>query len=255
MLKYNIMKHANWAKKYNSCQILGRKDLYMRILIIEDEQKLCDLLEYQLKQEGFLVDCCYNGGEAFYYIEQNIYDLILLDRMLPEIDGLTILKKIRSAGFVTPVILITALSQLQEKVEGLNMGADDYLVKPFAFEELLARIHCINRRPRELKQENVLKIGDISLDPDELYLHGPSDKCSLSKRESNLMEVFVSNPHQTLPRNTLLLKVWGPDAEVEDGNLDNYIHFLRRRLKTVGSTMQLSTVRGVGYKLVDSKEN
>lgn len=227
----------------------------MRILIIEDEEKLCDLLAYQLKQEGFLADCCYNGGDAMYYIEQDIYDLILLDRMLPKIDGLSILKKIRNAGFVTPVILTTALSQLHDKVEGLDMGADDYLVKPFAFEELLARIRCINRRPRELKQENLLIVGDISLNPDELFLLGPKEKCSLSKRECNLLEVFFNNPNQTLPRNTLLLKVWGPDADVDDGNLDNYIHFLRRRLKTVGSKIVLSTVRGVGYKLMESKEN
>ncbi|MBD5106248.1 MAG: response regulator transcription factor [Lachnospiraceae bacterium] len=223
----------------------------MRILLVEDDEKLLQLLAFQLKQEGYQVDCCSNGGDAMYYISQNAHDIILLDRMLPEMDGLTILKKTRESGITIPVIMLTALGQLQDKIDGLDTGADDYLVKPFAFEELLARIRCIKRRPRKWEGNQVSAFGDISLSIEEKILTGPKDSCTLSKRECDLLEVFLANKNQTMPRMVLLSKVWGPDAEVEEGNLDNYIHFLRRRLKSVGSLLTLTTVRGVGYKLTE----
>ena len=223
----------------------------MRILLVEDDEKLLQLLAFQLKQEGYQVDCCSNGGDAMYYISQNAHDIILLDRMLPEMDGLTILKKTRESGITIPVIMLTALGQLQDKINGLDTGADDYLVKPFAFEELLARIRCIKRRPRKWEGNQVFAFGDISLSIEEKILTGPKDSCTLSKRECDLLEVFLANKNQTMPRMVLLSKVWGPDAEVEEGNLDNYIHFLRRRLKSVGSLLTLTTVRGVGYKLTE----
>lgn len=223
----------------------------MRILLVEDDEKLLQLLAFQLKQEGYQVDCCSNGGDAMYYISQNAHDIILLDRMLPEMDGLTILKKTRESGIAIPVIMLTALGQLQDKIDGLDTGADDYLVKPFAFEELLARIRCIKRRPRKWEGNQVSAFGDISLSIEEKILTGPKDSCTLSKRECDLLEVFLANKNQTMPRMVLLSKVWGPDAEVEEGNLDNYIHFLRRRLKSVGSLLTLTTVRGVGYKLTE----
>lgn len=223
----------------------------MRILLVEDDEKLLQLLAFSLKKEGYQVDCCNNGGDAIYYISQNAHDIILLDRMLPEMDGLAILKKTREAGITIPVIMLTALGQLQDKIDGLDTGADDYLVKPFEFEELLARIRCIKRRPRKWEGNNMLTLGDISLSPEEKILTGPENSCTLSKRECDLLEVFLVNKNQTMPRMVLLSKVWGPDAEVEEGNLDNYIHFLRRRLKSVGSLLTLSTVRGVGYKLTE----
>lgn len=221
----------------------------MRILLVEDDKNLCRLLAFQLEKEGYQVDSCENGEDALYYALQNVHDIILLDRMLPEMDGLTVLRKTREAGVNTPVILLTALGQLQDKIDGLDTGADDYLVKPFAFEELLARIRCIQRRPRKWEETNLLSFGDISLSPEKKILTGSKSHCTLSKRECDLMEVLLANANQTLPRMVLLSKVWGPDAEVEEGNLDNYIHFLRRRLKSVGSTLSLTTVRGVGYKL------
>ena len=132
---------------------------------------------------------------------------------------------------------------------GLNCGADDYLVKPFAFEELLARIRCLLRRPGTYDASHVLKLGDISFDPDTRRLAGNGRECTLSNREGDLLEVFLRNPGQTLTRALLLTRVWGLESDVEEGNLDNYIHFLRRRLKTVGSSLVLKTVRGVGYQL------
>ncbi len=221
----------------------------MRILLVEDDEKLRTSLAFQLEQEGFIVDTCCDGEEALYYIEQNIHDLILLDRMLPYLSGTEVLLKMRGDNNQTPVILITALGTLDDKVTGLDLGADDYLVKPFAFEELMARIRCITRRPRKMELTGQLSFGDIVYCPEENMLTGVSGACSMSRREGDLLEVFLRNPEQPLPRILLLTKVWGPDSDVEDGNLDNYIHFLRRRLKAVGSRVSIRTIRGVGYQI------
>ncbi len=221
----------------------------MRILLVEDDEKLNQSLAFQLKAEGFLTDSCRDGEEALYYIGEHIHDLILLDRMLPHVSGTDVLKKIREDGNQTPVILITALGTLDDKVTGLDLGADDYLVKPFAFEELMARIRCVTRRPRKLLLSEQLSIGNITYKTDEKLLTGPESSCSVSGREGALLETFLRNPGQTLSRTVLLTKVWGMDSDVEEGNLDNYIHFLRRRLKTVGSSARIQTVRGIGYRL------
>lgn len=221
----------------------------MRILLVEDDEKLKTSLAFQLEQEGFIVDISSDGEEALYYIEQNIHDLILLDRMLPYLSGTEVLRKMRKANNQTPVILITALGTLDDKVTGLDLGADDYLVKPFAFEELMARIRCITRRPRRMELAGQLTFGDIVYRPEENMLTGVSGVCSMSRREGDLLEVFLRSPGQPLSRSLLLTKVWGPDSDVEDGNLDNYIHFLRRRLKTVGSRVSIRTIRGIGYQM------
>lgn len=221
----------------------------MRILLVEDDEKLNQSLAFQLEKEGFLVDACADGEDALYYIEQRIHDLILLDRMLPYVSGTEILLKMRKENNQTPVILITALGTLDDKVTGLDLGADDYLVKPFAFEELMARIRCVTRRPRRLELSEQLSFGDIVYHMDENTLTGTGGTCSMSRREGALLEAFLRSPGQTLSRTLLLTKVWGMDSDVEDGNLDNYIHFLRRRLKTVGSSIRIQTVRGVGYRM------
>lgn len=221
----------------------------MRILLIEDDYNLRMTLTFQLEQEGFTVDACGNGEDALYYMGSKTHDLILLDRMLPKTDGITLLKKFRDKGCQTPVIILTALGELSDKVTGLDAGADDYLVKPFEFEELLARIRSISRRPRQWEKEPSLCIRDITYSPGTTSFPGLWESCSLSKKEGMLLEVFLLNPEQVLPRDTLLSRVWGVDAEVEDGNLDNYIHFIRRRLKTVSCQVLIQTVRGVGYRL------
>ena len=221
----------------------------MRILLAEDDRALNQTLAYQLEHEGFIVDSCYDGEEALFYCEQAIHDIILLDRMLPCLEGTDILKQLRKKGIVTPIILITALGTLTDKVEGLNLGADDYLVKPFAFEELLARIRCVARRPHTHTGSDDLSVADIDFQLGEGILTGPSGSCTLSKKEAALLEAFLRSRGQTLQRSTLLLKVWGPDSDVEDGNLDNYIHFLRRRLQISGSRLRIATVRGIGYRL------
>ncbi|WP_310604693.1 response regulator transcription factor [Anaerosporobacter sp.] len=226
----------------------------MRILLIEDDEQLCFSIAYQLENQGFHIDTCIDGEDALLFMKENIYDLILLDRMLPHIDGITLLKKLRQQNNSTPVIILTALGELSDKIMGLDAGADDYLVKPFAIEELLARIRSINRRPRQWTDTDSLTYSDITFSPSTNSLTGSLGTCTLSKKEGTLLEFFMRNSAQILPRTTLLTKVWGPYAEIEDGNLDNYIHFIRRRLKAVSSTTTIKTHRGVGYRLEELHE-
>ncbi|MCI9136066.1 MAG: response regulator transcription factor [Lachnospiraceae bacterium] len=221
----------------------------MRILIIEDDKSLAETLRFQLEQNHFETDVCHDGEEGLHFIEQKSHDLILLDRMLPILDGISVLKITRAKNISTPIIFVTALGALNDKITGLDCGADDYLVKPFDFEELLARIRCILRRPSKWEGGKPLEFEDISYDIQQKKLYCKDLSCSLSAREGDLLEFFLRNPQQTIPRASLLSKVWGPDSDVEDGNLDNYVYFLRRRLKTVKSSVQLRTVRGVGYQL------
>lgn len=221
----------------------------MRILIIEDDTSLAETLCFQLEREGFETDICHDGVDGLLFIEQRIHDLILLDRMLPILDGISVLKISREKNISTPIIFITAMGALHDKVTGLECGADDYLVKPFDFQELLARIHSILRCPARWTGDKPVKIGDVSFDAVQKILYCGRESCSLSAREGNLLELFLNNPGITIPRASLLSKVWGLDAPVEDGNLDNYIYLLRRRLKGIKSALQLKTVRGIGYRL------
>lgn len=224
----------------------------MKILLIEDDETLCQTIPFQLKQEGFSVDTALDGEEGLHLARQRLHDLILLDRMLPGLDGMEILMTLRRENVNTPVIFLTALGQLHDRTNGLNSGADDYIVKPFAFEELLARIRTVLRRPAILQASETLSFGDITYEPLTLALRCKQKETVLSKRLGDLLELFLRNPGQVLPRETILLRVWGIDTDVEDGNLDNYAYFLRRSLRKVGSSVHLTTVRGVGYRLEGS---
>lgn len=224
----------------------------MRILLIEDDEKLCASLAFQFEKEGCETDCCHDGEIGLAMIKEQAHDVILLDRMLPGMDGLTLLKQTRSEHITTPILFITALGEISDRVTGLECGADDYIIKPFAFEELLARIHSVCRRPARLESNDKLKYGDLLYDCKSKRLSGNGINISLSKREGALLELFLKNPEQILPRDLILSRVWGPFAEIEDGNLDNYIHFLRRRLKSVQSSLAIATIRGVGYSLKKS---
>ena len=227
----------------------------MRILLVEDDKKLNHTLKYQLEKENFITDTCYDGEEALFYINQNIHDCILLDRMIPAIDGTQLLTILRRQNNNTPVILITALGTLNDKITGLDLGADDYLVKPFDFEELLARIRCVTRRPPLIQENDTLCFGGLTLHIADSRLNGPAGTCSLSKKENELFQFFFRNTGQTLTREQLLAKIWGIDADIENGNLDNYIHFLRRRLQAVGSSVTIRTVRGIGYRICPPEES
>lgn len=164
-------------------------------------------------------------------------------------DGLDVLRQARGAGVRTPVLMLTALDAVGDRVAGLDAGADDYLAKPFAAEELLARVRALGRRPAEWEGGTALRRGDVELRVQDRLLTGPAGAHTLSQRECALLELFLRNPGVTLPRERILLNVWGPDSDVESGNIDNYIHLVRRRLRLVGSRMELVTRRGAGYRL------
>ena len=221
----------------------------MRILIIEDDQQLCETLKLQLEHAGYQTDCVFGGTDALYYATQPIYDLILLDRMLPGMDGVSILKLLRENQIHTPVILATAIDSVHERIQGLDGGADDYLVKPYDIGELLARIRALIRRPNVIETSDRLQYEDLEFYPSNLELHCLGRKVRLSRREALLMEYFLQNPAQTLPRQMIFTRIWGPDGEVEDGNLDTYIYYLRKQLRNLKSRTRITTVHGVGYRL------
>ena len=221
----------------------------MRLLIIEDDKELADVLRMQLQHEGFEVDCIQNGADAIFYALQKAYDAIILDRMLPGMDGLSFLKVLRENQIHTPVILATALDSVEERIAGLNCGADDYIVKPYDVGELIARIYALSRRPVHWKETDTLAFLDLTFYPSEGNLCSHEHKIHLSKREALLMECFLKQPGQTLPRQLIYARIWGVDGEVEDGNLDTYIYYLRKHLRSLKSRAQITTVHGVGYKL------
>lgn len=221
----------------------------MRILIIEDDEQLLEALKLQLEHNGCQTDCITNGTDAVYYALQNVYDVIILDRMLPGMDGLTILKLLRENQIHTPVILATAIDSISERIAGLDCGADDYIVKPYDVGELLARIRALQRRPALLENTNLMTYDDLSFHLDSHKLCSNNKDVQLSRRESVLMEYFLKNSEQTLTRQLIYTRVWGPDGEVEDGNLDTYIYYLRKHLRNLNSRVQIATVHGIGYRL------
>ncbi len=223
----------------------------MKILLIEDDKNLSATIAEQLQNEGYIVDCCMDGEIALMYalnIDFN-YDVVLLDRLLPVIDGLTILKAMREKHIQTPVIFITALSELEDRITGLDCGADDYLVKPFYVRELLARIRALTRRPPELSEDNCLSTFDLTLDINERRLTYRNVSILLTPKESELLAAFMSHPSKTFSREQLVWMVWGSSSDIESGNVDNYIYFLRKRLKSLECQATIKTVYGAGYSL------
>ena len=212
----------------------------MRILIVEDDIDLSTAVACQLKNDGY----------ALYYIEGDAYDVVILDRMLPGKDGLSILQNVRGNGIVTPIIMVTAMNGLGDRVGGLDAGADDYIAKPFEMVELKARIRALLRRPRNIDDKESIEYGNIALKSKEMMLYRTdiSREVELSKKENTLLELFFKNTGHTVTREQIILKLWGPDAFVEDGNVDTYIHFVRRRLKVLECNVKIKTVHGVGYK-------
>lgn len=221
----------------------------MRILIIEDDEQLLEALKLQLEHNGFQTDCITDGADAVYYALHNIYDVMILDRMLPGMDGLTILKLLRENQIHTPVLLATAVDSISDRIEGLDCGADDYIVKPYDVGELLARIRALVRRPVSLGHTDQMTYGDLTFQPESHILRSGQTEIQLSRREALLMEYFLKNPGQTLARQLIYTRVWGPDSEVEDGNLDTYVYYLRKHLRKLNSGVKIATVHGLGYRL------
>lgn len=224
----------------------------MRILIVEDEVHLSEALTQILKKNNYTVDAVYDGEAGIDNALSDIYDLIILDIMLPKLDGISVLKEIRKEGLSTPVILLTAKGEITDKVIGLDSGADDYLPKPFATEELLARIRAMARRKGEVAQDNTLVFGDIRLSPDTLKLTCRDKEVKLILKESELLELLIKRKKSASSKELIIEKLWGFDAEVEHNHVEVYISFLRKKLTHLCSTVKITTVRGVGYILEES---
>lgn len=221
----------------------------MRILIVEDELHLAEALTQILRKNNYTVDAAHDGEVGLDNALSDIYDVIILDIMLPKIDGITILKEIRKEGLSTPVILLTAKGEISDKVIGLDSGADDYLAKPFATEELLARIRALSRRKGEVLSDNTLKFGDIELNTNSLKLSCDSKEMKITLKESELLDLLISRKNSATSKEIIIEKIWGFDSEVEHNHVEVYISFLRKKLTYLSSQVIINTVRGVGYIL------
>lgn len=224
----------------------------MRLLLAEDEKMLSDALVEILTRSNYSVDPVYNGQDALDYLENGNYDGAVLDIMMPRLDGLSVLKKIRADGLTLPVLMLTAKSEIDDRVAGLDGGADDYLTKPFAAKELLARIRSMMRRQPEL-QDAVLRFGSLSLDRSGYELTGPAGGVRLSNKEFQMMEMLMANPGQVISSERFLEKVWGYDSESEINVVWVYISGLRKKLAQLGTSVQIRASRGVGYLLEDAE--
>lgn len=221
----------------------------MRILMVEDEIHLAEALVQLLKRQNYTVDSVYDGENGLDYAMTNIYDVIILDLMLPKMDGITVMKEMRHGGNDTPVIMLTAKGEISDKVKGLDSGADDYLAKPFDTDELLARVRALGRRRGEVIKTDALTFGDISLDTASLSLSCGDIKITLTLKESELLEYLMRNGGSVLSKEMIIEKLWGYDSEAEANHVEVYVSFLRKKLKYVSSSTEILTVRGVGYSL------
>ncbi|MCM3173782.1 MULTISPECIES: response regulator transcription factor [Paenibacillus] len=221
----------------------------MRILIAEDEIHLAEAVSQILKKNNYSVDMVHDGRSGLDYALSGIYDLLLLDIMMPEMDGITVLKTLRSEGNHTPVILLTAKGEIDDKVTGLDYGADDYIAKPFATEELLARIRAALRRKGEVVPEDALKFGDIELNTVQLKLSVQGKEMKLNLKENELLELLITRKSAITSKEQIIEKLWGFDSEVEYNNVEVYISFLRKKLTFLNSAVRINTIRGVGYVL------
>ena len=217
------------------------------ILIIEDEPRVASLLMNGLEENGYQTMVAYDGLMGLRLFQAHTFDLVISDIVLPKMDGFELAREIRKTNPNIPILMLTALGSTNDKLDGFDAGADDYLGKSFDTRELLARLRALTRRPGTTA-ESAIRCGDVTLDAAQLTLSGPKAAAALTKREADLLEVLLRTPGQLQTRAVLLARVWGPLAEVEDANLDCYIHFVRRRLKAVGSAVTITTVRGSGYK-------
>ena len=224
----------------------------MRILVVEDEPDLKEITAKRLKAEGYGVDTCDNGKDAQYYIEHTPYDLILLDVMLPGADGITVLKNIRKKGMKTPVLLLTARDSIEDRVTGLDNGADDYLTKPFAFDELLARIRVILRR-RSNEASNRLVLGDLIMDLATHQVTRAGTEISLSAKEYAILEYMMHNKGMVLSRSRIEEHVWNYDFEGGSNVVDVYMRYLRKKIDAPFEKKLIHTVRGSGYVIKEGR--
>lgn len=220
----------------------------MRILIVEDDRKVAEFLKKGLREEQYAVDVCYDGDEGLYQAQVNEYDLIILDVMLPKKNGFAVCREIRHSAILTPILMLTARDQVEDRVKGLQEGADDYLPKPFAFEELLARIKALLRRNQDYKTRN-LTVGDLEMDPISRKVTRQGKTISLTGKEYALLEYLLRNKGRTITQTMIIEHVWDMDFDGLSNVVNVYINHLREKIDKGFTQKYIHTVRGVGYKI------
>ena len=229
-----------------------RKAAEMRVLIVEDEVRLAEALAQILAESKYMTDVVNSGLDGFEYALSGIYDVIVLDVMLPEMDGFTIAKKLRDNKIQTPIIMLTAKDSTVDKITGLDCGADDYMTKPFVPDELLARIRALTRRQGEV-QMNEAEFGDITLNLSTGDLACRGKSIHLNYKESEILKLLMANPNSAVSKEDLITKVWGYDSDASDNNVEAYISFLRKKLSFLDSHVSITALRKIGYRLEENQ--
>ena len=224
----------------------------MRLLLAEDEIAMSEAVVDILNYHKYSVDAVYDGEDALYYARSQSYDGIILDVMMPKLDGLSVLRQLRRENNITPVLLLTARAEVEDRIGGLDAGADDYLPKPFAMGELLARVRAMLRR-RENYMPDVLRAGNVELDASRFMLSVGGNAVQLSRLEYQLMELFMRNPGITFPAEALLERIWGGNSEAEVGSVWVYISYLRKKLAALHANVQIKATRNTGYSLEEKQ--
>ncbi|MBR2870749.1 MAG: response regulator transcription factor [Clostridia bacterium] len=220
----------------------------MKILLVDDERALTEALSAILKQNKYNVDCAYDGEEGLDCALTGIYDLIILDVMMPKLDGFSVLKILRQNKIDTPVLILSAKTEIQDKIDGLNFGADDYITKPFSSEELIARVKALLRR-KEKFTGDLLSCLDVQIDRDTFELVKGDKRIALGKKEFQILEMLFLNHGKIINKGVFIEKIWGYDTEAEYNTIEVYVSFIRRKLTAIGSNLEIKSIRGVGYTL------
>lgn len=221
----------------------------MHILLAEDDMKLGKLIKYMLEQNGISTEWVTTGDMVYDYAMYEDYDVLVLDWMMPKVSGVDACKKLRSEGYQKAILLLTARDSVEDRVTGLDAGADDYLVKPFEFAELMARLRALGRRSSQKIQQDMMELGDFTLDRTSKVLKKGEQVIQLSPREFQIFDLLVQNMGIVVPRDIILDRIWGLESEVSSNNIDSYVKLLRKKLESADGQMMISTIRGVGYKL------
>ena len=221
----------------------------MHVLLAEDDMKLGKLIKYMLEQNGISTEWVTTGDMIYDYAMYEDYDVLVLDWMMPKMSGVDACKKLRSDGYQRAILLLTARDSIEDRVTGLDAGADDYLVKPFEFAELMARLRALGRRSSQKIQQDMMDLGDFTLDRTSKVLKKGEQVIQLSPREFQIFDLLVQNMGIVVPRDIILDRIWGLESEVSSNNIDFYVKLLRKKLESADGQMIISTIRGVGYKL------
>jgi DNA-binding response OmpR family regulator len=226
----------------------------MKILYVEDEKYMARAVAQVLRKNNYSVDLAYDGESGLDLAASGVYDIVILDIMLPKLDGMGVLLEMRRRSVLTPVILLTAKGETEDKVKGLDSGADDYLTKPFQTEELMARLRALGRRRGQFIADNILCYGDIELNYNTLDLFGNGQTFHLTLKESQLLELLITNKGQAITTETIIEKLWGWNSDAEDSHVQVQVAFLRKKLSLITKRVKIKTVRGIGYMLTLDEE-